>query len=96
MTYPTPAKQAEQHFNNARTPKHNNRSGKKDPESRPSAPHSHPYSHPHAIAAAHPYGQHPESPRRRLGHPRPPSPSYDYYYGHHGRGGRERYYDYYE
>ncbi|KAL7506907.1 hypothetical protein ACHAXN_009752 [Cyclotella atomus] len=93
MTYPTPAKQAEKHFNTARTPKHNNRSGKKDTEGRPSAAYPvHPSVHP---AYAHPNGHHlamqhdPASPRRRVAMPRPPSPSYDYYYGYHGRGVRD-------
>jgi hypothetical protein len=100
MTYPTPAKQAEKHFNTARTPKHNNRSGKKDTE-RPSAVYPvHPSVHPaYAHHGHHPVMQHdPASPRRRVGGAaRPPSPSYDYYYGYHGRGARDgRYHEYYE
>lgn len=102
----TPPKQAEKQFTTARTPKHNNRSAKKDEHPHhnalPSLTHHHPPGEHHPM-----HGNEPSPSRRRhvsLSQ-RPPSPSYDYYYGYGANrgpplgpvGGRERgHYDYYE
>lgn len=100
MTYETTPPKSEKHFSTARTPKHNNRSGKKDahdeehglvvgptPGAHGQTPHQTPHHPRESQNSMQRYSESPRRLRAMSGGGRPPSP--EYYY-------RRGYYDYYE